>query len=920
MAYLFNEDSINLWDANGWYTLDGGNFGFNWAHIALTSTQYIYHTFVNNADCRGFWALINCIVAAGTDRSVSVELQQGQTVTISNATPCVVTLVSHWLATWTAIQFTTTWALPAPLVVNTVYYMRSTWADTMNLYTTYAAAINLWSTAWRINTTNAWSWVHTLWVTRTSKTHTSAELYCWAFSTQTNWQLEALHYWKFDTPYAVTTVTTWRFKVAQQAGTNNWNIKTSNWTAHSYFTWVSTKRTFSDWNDAWVLGNYCDFNVTHTNSYFTLGTGETVYYYSGLICANKTDTTRDWNWFYRVSNPAWNITITSNQPILISGRSGCKFWTSTTSITKGRVLWNFWAPPSGSARYAFVCPLWASTTAYYDWLQSVVVYSEHPVKTHVPLIAKATVGDSSISVNAADVSDWSWTQVMAIWSLDVIGAGSYTTYTATSIVWGTINLWANIANYDRLIWGRVQNHTDYWVKFVNTTTATQGYVFLVMNPSIVYIDWVCAGDAGILYTAGSIVPYVEDIPAVQRILKNSCCYATNSTPVIWNYHHINSAGTLIDNCAFHRLTPCYYSVDAYKNTGMVSGYLSLNNVSVIGSWQYVWCYDIGNVQFDVDYLYIENSAYSWMGNCLNSTFDNCYFFGITNYWFWVDGFKNTIINNMYIDKCWSWIWFLNSYDKYNKEVTFNNVVRNSRANNTTDLITTASLNDVIFNSPVWLNTATTTNNWKMDSYTDMRFTNVNWTTNNDFVWKRQWYLQRCWTGLTDTTALTGSDYSLRFNSMYGSYWTGENLDYDEYIPIWDMTGKPLVVSTLVQINNAAYYWVALYQLPRITITYDWTTTTYAEALANTNVQTLSKTITPTTSTPRIKVTYSSLSNTANNSVYFWEVQIKYPPFYKAKIGDKNYWKDALPLQPSNSIGRSMAEIQQDNIQYRIPKI
>lgn len=83
-----------------------------------------------------------------------------QTCTISNATPAVVTAAAHTLSIGATVNFTTTGALPSPLVVGTNYYVssQSFAAGAFCLSTTSDNAIAGTS----INTTTAGSGVHTV--------------------------------------------------------------------------------------------------------------------------------------------------------------------------------------------------------------------------------------------------------------------------------------------------------------------------------------------------------------------------------------------------------------------------------------------------------------------------------------------------------------------------------------------------------------------------------------------------------------------------------------------------------------------------------------------------------------------------------------------------------------------------------------
>jgi microcystin-dependent protein len=84
-----------------------------------------------------------------------------QTVTMTQASPCVVTMTAHGLQTGQTIQFTTTGGLYTGLAVGTVYYIRWASADTFNLYDTEAHAVNTAATTGVVNTSGSQSGVHT---------------------------------------------------------------------------------------------------------------------------------------------------------------------------------------------------------------------------------------------------------------------------------------------------------------------------------------------------------------------------------------------------------------------------------------------------------------------------------------------------------------------------------------------------------------------------------------------------------------------------------------------------------------------------------------------------------------------------------------------------------------------------------------
>ena len=78
----------------------------------------------------------------------------GKTVTLTVASPCVVTSTNHGLRDGTGLVFSTTGALPTGITAGTTYYAKSTAANTFNLYTD-AALTNI------VNTSGTQSGTHT---------------------------------------------------------------------------------------------------------------------------------------------------------------------------------------------------------------------------------------------------------------------------------------------------------------------------------------------------------------------------------------------------------------------------------------------------------------------------------------------------------------------------------------------------------------------------------------------------------------------------------------------------------------------------------------------------------------------------------------------------------------------------------------
>lgn len=100
-------------------------------------------------------------IRASYSELFSVMPSSTATITMTIASPCVVTWTSHGLATGQSIQFTTTGSLPTFSTVQTVYYIRRINANTFNLYTTLSNAMNTGATTGIINTSGSQSGTHT---------------------------------------------------------------------------------------------------------------------------------------------------------------------------------------------------------------------------------------------------------------------------------------------------------------------------------------------------------------------------------------------------------------------------------------------------------------------------------------------------------------------------------------------------------------------------------------------------------------------------------------------------------------------------------------------------------------------------------------------------------------------------------------
>ena len=106
---------------------DSGNLKLTGAGVhdltnANSAGKYVYLTWTGGNATSGFYELLECEDA--TDELTVDYPYVDDTVTISIAAPGVVTYTAHGLAAGTAIQLTTTGALPTGLTASTTYYVK----------------------------------------------------------------------------------------------------------------------------------------------------------------------------------------------------------------------------------------------------------------------------------------------------------------------------------------------------------------------------------------------------------------------------------------------------------------------------------------------------------------------------------------------------------------------------------------------------------------------------------------------------------------------------------------------------------------------------------------------------------------------------------------------------------------------------
>lgn len=248
MAVLVSNGNTTLATASGFYRSDAYNaapFGGD-THTStnsyygqvLSTARYIPLTFADTGKCMGVILSVNRVwntsrnTASSCSRPIYVYLQEAQTpVTISIASPALVTYATHGLSDGNSLVLTTDGALPTGLVAGTPYYVHSsTVADPTNTYWLYDTEVNAIAggSTGRINTSVTQSGTHTAWVTRALKILTSAEI--WHNVTYRS-GYKFLNF-DFGAGYTIdTTAGKWQLRIVQSTGTGDYYLTCSDGTS-----------------------------------------------------------------------------------------------------------------------------------------------------------------------------------------------------------------------------------------------------------------------------------------------------------------------------------------------------------------------------------------------------------------------------------------------------------------------------------------------------------------------------------------------------------------------------------------------------------------------------------------------------------------------------------------------------------------
>lgn len=904
MSVIISNGSTSLNTASGFYKCVAYNLSsFSTTYLALSTTPR-YISITPSDACNALGAIIYLqsgnFSNSNPTQGATINLQQIFTpITTSVASPCVVTFTSHGLTDGSECVFTTTGALPTGITSGTIYYSRSTGANTFNLYDTQTHALAGGATG-IINTSGTQSGTHTMWGTRATKTFTAAEIVNNETSKVGTWIVP----FTFTSSYAVdTTAGKWRLMILGGTGgaSANWQIKTSDATNATYAVWGDVAATFSSGNDCVICKDVVTIDQTATFK-GVLGTGDTTNSVCGIICkgtSSVADTMSNLIW---QNPPVSSYTLTLDGMCILGSHSGFRVGTSVSPIANAQqaIILGKSSPTSGTTKGGLFDT--GGTAGHYNNHRGgVFLYGAIPTRTFDTLASDAATGQKTVITTNS--TGWSNGDTVFIGKENVKGTGDRTANTIASISTTSIALTNNIAGQNRLAGGIIMNINGYGIKVgSDSTTSVPWY-------TNVPVHFQCSGVYfyQMAWTINYNTDFTQDSNNTQWSITDCAYYHSNSSSSIFSGFYSAESGLLIQRvngigCGILKSYSKYSAFDASSNPHSL-GTMTVKDNNVIHSYGYSPLNPVNEVPVTVT-IDEENNTYQnipWGIDLwgFGSTFKNNRVWGTSDD---IRGGLNMCsmispveISGNYVDNCL--LGWTMSGSRVAIDVRETGNVFGSVAANTTDMsFSTGSYFDIEEIDLTGVNNLSTTNLPYNVVGSNLKFTNFNSTAGDDRGYLPYGLFQKTGDGLTDTTVHTSGTgkFAIRFQPTSST----NNLTWSFNVPTGNIQSKTMTVAIWCKINNSAFY-AGTHQNPRLTVNYDNGTEVYTEAVNSTDWQLIPVTFSPITTYGQITVTLSGRTDaTSTNAYLYWDdINILYPAGYQLDLGALDLWAHALPVTP-----------------------
>jgi len=895
MAIIISNGDTTLATVSGFYRVEAANLGcMSETKLTLSTVRYINTTFANNGNCQGI--VLALATTSMTDRQMLVTLEEYQTIDSFNTSTEKILKVAHGIQNSVGaddyVSFTSTGTLPTDITSGTRYYVVNRTADDFQISTSIGGAPN--------GLSGTPTGTASVGVQRATKTLLHTDI-CGDGGTgiykYTN------HYFTpfiFGTPYAVdTTASKWRFMIIQFSGTGTWNTYTSDGTNPFYATWCDNAVSMSD-NDVVIAKDYLTIDKTATLG-AVLGTGDTFYGMSMVVCSNSQNpAVADVAYVEWENPPVASYTLSIGGRIMMAAWSGWRIGTETNRIpTAQRAIMNFTAPAAGTlTTTGFAYPSQNDMTYSTGGFSSLFVYGEIPTYQFTTLKTNAVIGQANLVCN--DNVDWVNGDQVVIGKQNVKGQGVTNIYTVSSVSGDTITLTVNLTTYDRITGGTVVRLGGHGV-FFNHSGTTYSIQYLPVEANLVVsgadlYNQIFSSQNKSYYAYNNYINPAN----TSKTSFTDIAFWTNSTSSSYLLAAITTPrGTLMQRCYGHRQNVATNLSSFYSATHK-SGRVEIKDCRVQSIYTGIISAAI-NIRLTIQDCFFENQRASTVTPFHYYTGINGIF---KNNTYWGNASSLAQGGTVLVGACVNPTEI--SGNKFNnngcaisispstniKCIDQDSIFGDEVANTVDVGVSNAgAFIDYIFKSPT--GNMVTVDTFDVDMTIGGRygFESFNDTYGDDRMVYAYGKTQR-----DMTTVHTSGGSSFRFEPTSPI----DRFEYSFDVPTGNIQNKIMTIAVWCKINTATYYATPSgYELPRLNVTYDLTTTTYTEALPQTDWQLMSVTIVPTTTTGKITVVLSGLTDALSSDRYFYwdDIAILYPAGYKLDLGGLDIWDSALPVTP-----------------------
>lgn len=728
--------------------------------------------------------------------------------------------------------------------------------------------------------------------TRASKTLTASAIANGAESANGKWTV----YFEFTAPYTVTTApATWTIEITNSGAPSvNWSIRTSNGTAPFFVAVGTTLVSYTDNTDQIVVG---DCSLTFDTNFTLKGsvshsTGDSTRSICMVLC-KKTSPLPSGE-----ANLLWNTSssITGNIDgyLVMCAHSGVRFGTSASPISvANKGILNVIAATTGTATltgFRFVTDATNTNGRYM-----LEIYGEIPSNRSATIGSNASTGAGSITTT--ETTGWVSGDRIYIGGFTTKGTGSATFHTVSSSAGTTVNFSPNLDSSNRIAGNKIVKLNGYGFELIGPAAST--VLNLVNSPSIFKVS-------------GVRHQYFAWSHSVQLSTESDAFLDGNIEILSSSFESVNTGSggtaltsvflpaglaTVIDNCHFANVTPFTMSGTA----GSSFTYSFINNISLRGG--------------------TNNASFPTMAANGIPTFENNVF-EMANQQGNIQGFGGTFKNNtmwgnsagngaFFVATCANMEWEGNVFNNcavgykfqlvsvgcVDTDSVFGNIVPQTTSD--IEFLSGSYVQHLLVNPSFATGVATAGASTVAGSAqgSHLRIANYNGTSHDDRGHLTYGEFQRTGTGLSDTTAR--SVYALRLKSTSSiNLLNWPNLNSDRSVPTGDIQNKTMTVKIWVNINNTNFY-AGTHTNPTLNVLYDGTTIITDVADDATGWQLLSVTFSPTTTTSKIEVWMSMMTDATGSDAYVYldDIGILYPSGYSLNLGSMDQWSSGTPEWP-----------------------